>query len=142
MVYHWSCWQTTPVNGNEEAAKIVLSICSLLVNVTISKWSHVLTCIFQALLLFPNFLCRFLWPKIPTCSNGFVFLFIFTCTKAFCDFFFLHSYFILSVQTACADGVVRVFKLDDASSKSFKYVNFKSLLAHAYKVNVNHISCA
>lgn len=23
--------------------------------------------------------------------------------------------------TACADGVVRVFKLDDASSKSFKY---------------------
>lgn len=31
-------------------------------------------------------------------------------------------------ETACADGVVRVFKLDDASSKSFKYVNFKSLL--------------
>ena len=25
--------------------------------------------------------------------------------------------------SACADGVVRVYKLDDASSKSFKYVS-------------------
>lgn len=25
------------------------------------------------------------------------------------------------LRTACADGVIRVFKLDDASSKSFKY---------------------
>lgn len=32
---------------------------------------------------------------------------------------FIHD--LLLLQTACADGVVRVFKLDDASSKSFKY---------------------
>lgn len=29
--------------------------------------------------------------------------------------------YILFVYTACGDGVVRVFRLDDASSKSFKY---------------------
>lgn len=28
---------------------------------------------------------------------------------------------LLCLKTACADGVIRVFKLDDASSKSFKY---------------------
>lgn len=36
------------------------------------------------------------------------------------------------MQTACADGVVRVFKLEDASSKSFKYVNFNSLFIHIH----------
>lgn len=31
------------------------------------------------------------------------------------------TYNFLLLQTACADGVLRIFKLDDASSKSFKY---------------------
>lgn len=48
----------------------------------------------------------------------------------------------LSLQTACADGIVRVFKLDDASSKSFKYVNFHEPLdTYTYRLNaiVNHV---
>lgn len=41
------------------------------------------------------------------------------------------------MHTACADGVARVFKLDDASSKSFKYESQTLLRLSSYHLNVN-----
>lgn len=38
-------------------------------------------------------------------------------------FTFAIDLLFFSFFSACADGVVRVYKLDDASSKSFKYVS-------------------
>ena len=38
-------------------------------------------------------------------------------------FTFAIDLLFLFLFSACADGVVRVYKLDDASSKSFKYVS-------------------
>lgn len=40
--------------------------------------------------------------------------------------------YISYLHAACADGVVRVFKLDDASNKSFKYVSLTSFA-------INHV---
>ena len=39
-------------------------------------------------------------------------------------------YSFLHIHTACADGVVRIFKLDDASSKSFKYESQVTLMQY------------
>lgn len=50
---------------------------------------------------------------------------------------------VLYVRTTCADGVVRVFMLDNASSKSFKVHEFQEPLdIYAYQLNVNHVPCA
>jgi hypothetical protein len=53
--------------------------------------------------------------------------------------FLLLTCSFLYIQTACADGVVRVFKLDEASSKSFKYESQVPLMQyqilHQYHAN-------
>lgn len=41
-----------------------------------------------------------------------------------------NTYSFLYIHTACADGVVRIFKLDDASSKSFKYESQVTLMQY------------
>lgn len=48
--------------------------------------------------------------------------------------FLLIVFFFFALQTACADGVVRVFKLDDVSSKSFKYVYVMASYVNAHTI--------
>ena len=43
------------------------------------------------------------------------------------NFILILIYFFLYNHTVCADGVVRIFKVDDASSKSFKYESQETL---------------
>lgn len=51
-----------------------------------------------------------------------------------------NTYSFLYIHTACADGVVRIFKLDDASSKSFKYESQVTLMQYQILPKYNDAS--
>lgn len=51
-----------------------------------------------------------------------------------------NTYSFFYINTACADGVVRIFKLEDASSKSFKYESQVTLMQYQILPKYNDTS--